>query len=34
MLDKILTVVGLILIVYVIGKILNELGWLFWRKII
>ena len=32
MLDKILTVVGLILIVYVISKILNELGWYILKK--
>ena len=32
MVEKILTVVGLILIVYVISKILNELGWYILKK--
>ena len=32
MLEKFLTVLGLILIVYVISKILNELGWYILKK--
>ena len=32
MLDKILTVVGLILIVYVIAKIIEELGWYILKR--